>query len=92
MFKIKRVEAETEDHVLKFKVEEGSIEIKGTGDFVVSIFKAICESEEFTAIVRKSLNGATREEVAAALREQGFPETVCRDIEDGIIWDDLIEA
>ena len=92
MFKIKRVESETEDQWLKFTVEEGSFEIKGTGDFVIRIFNAICEAEEFTAFVRKSLNGATRADVAAAMREQGFPETVCRDIEDGIIWDDLIDA
>jgi hypothetical protein len=77
MFKNNRVEDGTKDQWLKFTVGEDSVLIKGTGDFVIQIFKAICESEEFAAFVRKSLNGATREEVAAAMRKQGFPETVC---------------
>jgi len=91
--KFKRIRDDSdEDNYIKLTVEEGSIEIRGEGDFVTGLFKAMCETEEFCALVRRNLNGATREEVAAQLREQGFPEHLCRDIEDGIIWDDFIDA
>jgi hypothetical protein len=92
MFEIERIPKGSEN---KFTVStpNGYITIAGNDEFVIRMVRDICQnSEEFINEMRETLRGETRESVAIKMRQAGFPENLVQDFEDGIIWDDLIDA
>lgn len=90
MFKIKRVEA-GEENVFRIATPDGTIEIRGTDDFVVRMMKSLSEeSTAYLEIVRENFAGETRESIAAKMRDAGFPENLVTEFERGEFWDDLI--
>lgn len=91
MFKINRTTEDRENRI-SMRVPEGEFEIVGTGEFVVELFKAICENDYFVEILRKTFAGETIESVAEKMRDAGFPEQVVVDFENGDFWSDMIKT
>jgi hypothetical protein len=92
MFKLNRTTDENENEI-KLSTRKGKLKIIGTSDFVTTLFKDLVENSElFREEFRRVLSGETHATIAAKMRAVGFPESIVRDFEDGIIWDDLIDA
>ncbi len=90
MFNIKRIKEGENSFIVT--TDEGSVSIVGTGDFVVRMVKAVCESDEFVELVRKNLEGVSREDIAVEMRLAGFPEQIIIDFENGDFWADIIKT